>query len=338
MKSERGFTLLELTIVVAVIAIVGIMVGPAVSDYVTSLTGTTTEKNDSNNLAIKDALTANARSTALGKLPQPYTGGGLYSAVYNPADSSPAGVVLANNLQKQVPTAQINSDGTAGGSVRVYQLVSGIPFPMPLYAQSGPQVTLTFQQGAIYMTSCLQSDTSCNPSPSGIPGSSAVMTMANYNGWAVSGSDQDAVIVSSLPVQMDMLSSTTITLDKVRDALKSFFVTAQVTAAAGDATNFYPTDTVTALGGQNPGTNQGCRDGWYSLATTNILPQIGLSAANESTTAWGGLIEYCRDYDPLGSKTANASPHYAAIRIRSSVSLGLAPDPGVAGSNIFLTF
>jgi hypothetical protein len=49
-------------------------------------------------------------------------------------------------------------------------------------------------------------------------------------------------------------------------------------------------------------------------------------------------VEFCRDYDPLGAKVADAPPHKAALRINANVSQGIAPDSVVSGNNIVLTF
>jgi hypothetical protein len=67
---------------------------------------------------------------------------------------------------------------------------------------------------------------------------------------------------------------------------------------------------------------------------------MGVSSTEFGTTAWGGAMEYCRDYEPDGTDTSNADtpPHYAAIRIHKNVSTGGSPDNSVIGNNIFITF
>lgn len=339
-KAQAGFTLIELLITVVVIAILAAVFAPIYGSIASAQERASIEKHKLYNVQIGDALISYARNTsALGVLPAPYTGSGFTKTVMNPADVTPTGIALSQALaQNGVPASETNTDGTAGASVRVYQQVASLTQQVPLYFQSGPVVTLTFQYGAVYMTSCNKVTAACNPTASsGVPGDSPAMTAANYTTWTTAGRDQPAHFVSSLPVQKDMLVTTTQRLDKLRDSFLTFFRSAQITAAAGDATNFYPTST-TSLAGQTPGTNQGCRDGWYLLTTSTQLATIGLSATEFGSTAWGGAIEFCRDYDPTGTKLPDASPHYAALRIRANVSSGSAPDAAVAGNNIVLTF
>jgi hypothetical protein len=74
--------------------------------------------------------------------------------------------------------------------------------------------------------------------------------------------------------------------------------------------------------------------------SVNVLAQLGLGALEYGVTAWGGTIQYCRDYDLIDSPTnanANAQPHYAALRINKSVSLGSIPD-ATAINNVFISF
>ncbi len=339
-KTQTGFTLVELVITAAVLSILLLILAPLGAAMMSSQQLAYIEKHKLYNRYIADALLSYARNTSpLGMLPSPYSGNGYQQTVYNPFDTSATGIALAQALSEQgLPPAEINDDGTTGANVRVYQLVPNLNFQMPLFVQSGPMATLTYQFGALYLTQCMKSDTSCNPLPAtAIPGSSIAMTASNYVTWASSGSDTPAVMLSSLPVQKEMLMTTAQRLDKLRDAFLSHFRVAQMTAAAGDATNFYPS-AATSQAGQVSASNQGCHDGWYSLASSDVLPKIGLAASEYGSTAWGGAVEFCRDYDPLGSKVADAPPHSAALRIRASVSSGSAPDATLPGNNLVLTF
>ncbi len=340
MKKQSGFTLVELVITVGVIAVLMVLLTPLYEGVISSQQFAYVQKSKLDSQRIGDAFLNYARNTsALGALPTPYTGGGYNKTIYNSGDATAAGIALSQVLTQQgVSPNEINDDGTTGAAVRVYQVVTGLTQQVPLYVQSGPLATLTYQYGAIYMTECMKADTTCNPTPAtGVPGTSATLTSANYTTWKSTGTDHAAHIVSSLPIQKEMLTTTAQRLDKLRDSFLSFFRAAQITAAAGDATNYYPTDS-TSLGGQNPATNQGCRDGWYSLATSGILAKINLSSSEYGSTAWGGAIEYCRDYDATGTQLPNAPPHSAALRIRAGVSTGAAPDAVVTGNNLVLTF
>ena len=335
---QGGFTLLEMMVVVAVIGIMSIILSPLIQGYTTSMRRAYDERQNLQNISIGQALMSYAaNSTTQGRLPAPYTGGGYTSTIYDPADAAISSALTAAGLAP----SEINDDGTIAAKVRVYQRVGNLSVNVPLYFQSGPLTTLSYEYGGIYITDCVKGDGTCNPSPAtGVPGTSPAMTSTNYSTWQTTGTDSRAVLISTLPLQKSMLASTVQRLDKVRDTLLGYLRAQTITAAAGDATNWYPPNPGT-LGGQTPSSNQGCRDGWYDLSTTNVLETVGLSKAEFGVTAWGGKIEYCRDYDPLGTKSPNAVPHYAAIRINKVPSNGIAgnsPNPGVIGNNIILTF
>ncbi len=346
-KPQAGFTLVELAIAVVVIGITSIMLAPVFGDMLSAQRSAYVEKHRANNQLIAAAMmNFAANSTQYGRLPVPYTGAGYTNTIYNPADGSAPGLALTQALtQSGISPAEINDDGTTTQNVRIYQRVSSLTQQVPLYFQSGPLVTLAYDFGALYLTACPKSDSTCNPTAAtGVPGTSAALTAVNYSTWAATGTDGPAYLVSSLPIQKQMLATSVQRLEKVRDSLLSYLRAQQVTAAGGDSTNWYPNQAGAAaagsLSGGTPGTNQGCRDGWYDLSSGSVLvlPTVGLSAQEFGTTAWGGSIQYCRDYDPTAAKTPNAAPHYAAIRIHSSVSSGVAPDGGVPGNNVVLTF
>ena len=339
-SKQHGFTLIEITMVLVALAILAAVFTPIYGSIGVSQGRAAVARNYMNSSKIADALNATAATIPGAVLPNPYTGAGYFRTVYNPADTSAVNLALIENLKKaQVPFGEVNSDGTAGESVRVYQLVSGLSKTMPWDYKSGPLITLNYQFAAIYMTECRKGTATCNPNAAtGVPGDSAALTATNFSTWAPAGTDQDAVYINTLDVQTDMLETTKQKMLKLQDAFLSYFRTAQVTAAAGDGTNFYPAAT-SSMAGQNPaGVQQGCRDGWYSLTTSDILPKIGLTTAQYGTTAWNAPIEYCRDYDPTGTKSPDASPHFAALRIRSNLSLGAAPDSSIPNNNIVFTF
>jgi len=344
---QHGFTLIELLVAVITIGIMSMVLAPAFGSFVSAQKLAYTDKHRLNNQLIGVALLKYAsNSTTTGRLPAPYSGNGYTKTIYNPSDASGAGVALTQTLtQSGVNPVEIDDDGTTAAKVRVYQLVQGLTQSVPLYYQSGPLVTLTYDFGVIYLTACMKSTANCNPTAaSGVPGTSTALSGANYSTWAVAGTDDTAFYVSSLSVQKDMLATTVQRLDKVRDTLIGYLRAQQVTASGNDTTNWFPNQAGAAaagsLTGAAPATNNGCRDGWYDLANggVSVLPAVGLSSSEYGTTAWGGPVQYCRDYDPLGTKVANAAPHFAAIRILANVSSGASPDAAVAGNNVVLTF
>lgn len=339
---DRGFTLVELLITVVVIGLLGMILTPLFNQVYTAQAQSYAEKHRMNNQLIGNALRTYAEnSTTDGRLPAPYSGGGYTSTIYNPG----ANAALSDALtQSGVSTSEINDDGTVGAKVRVYQLVQGLTQQVPIYAQSGSLVTLTYDYGAVYLTACERANGTCNPAPAtGVPGTSPAMSSSNYTTWTTSGSDSPPFFVSSLSLQKQMLATTVQRIDRIRDALVGFLRAQQITAPGNDLTNWYPNQAgLSAAGtmsGKNPATTQGCRDGWYSLASSavSVLPAVGLAREEHGVTAWGGVIEYCRDYDPL-STGVNTPPHYAAIRFLANVTSGGAPDAAIIGNNVIVTF
>lgn len=340
MHRQAGLTLVELLVSVMVMGVLSIAVAPLMNSYVASVRGSYAKRQEVVNQTIGVALMQFAQdATPLGTLPAPYTGGGYTSTIHNAGDNSVAGQALKAALtQSGINPAEINDDNYPSKRLRAYQRVAGLTTQMPLYFQTGPLVTMTYQFGAIYTTACEKGTMSCNPTAAtGLPGASIALTAANHTTWSTSGSDQAVYFVSTLPLQKQMLANTAAKVDKIRDALMSYFRTQQTTASGGDTTNWWLPNPGT-LSGATPGTNQGCRDGWYDLSTnSSILPAAGLTPAVDGKTAWGARIEFCRDYDPAGAQSPNTVPHLAAIRFHSSVSLGLAPDAVVLGNNVVLT-
>lgn len=331
-RTVAGFTLLELLITIVVLGVLMLLLVPVFQAFLTATTNNYNEQAKADNQRIGDALTSVAKNAGVGRLPAPYTGGGYTSTIYNPADGTALGLAVRQAIADSgVSPVVVNDDGTGTRRARVYQRVTGLTQDMPMYFRSGPLVTLTYDYGVVYLTQCPVGG-SCLTG--GVPGASPALTAANRNTWAAVSPDQSPVFVSSLPVQTAMLQTTARRVDRVRDALMSYYRGKQLTAAATDTTNWFPGST---LAGRTPASNQGCRDGWYALDSTPVLPIIGLSQQEFGVTAWGGRIEYCADYDPLASKTPNAPPHAAALRFRAAVSSGAAPDPSVLSNNVILT-
>ena len=334
-RRQSGFTLLEMIIVLALIGIVTVVLAPLVQWLRTSMQQTAQQQAVLDNHRLAAALQSySGANTPLGTLPTPYSGGGYVHTVYNPSDTTAPGLALAQQiLQSGVSPTAVNDDGTAAHNVRVYQLISGLSQPSPLYTQSGPLVVLTYQLGALYQTQCSLAVGTCSTTL----GASATLTTSNAATWTTTPPDGAPTLVSTLPLQQSMLSTTVERLDHVRDQLTGYFRDAQIAGAAGDPTNFYPTS-APSLAGASPTSNQGCHDGWYDLTSASVLPTVGLSSQEYGVTAWGVDVEYYRDYDPTNSKAADAPPHYSAVRINVDVSHGLNPDPAVAGNNVILSF
>lgn len=333
---QRGFTLVELIIALSIFGVISLAIAPVLNDMVVAQSSALRERGKLNDRGIAQALLQYAATqSATGTLPNPYTnaGGSIFSAPLDPANTA-----LAQTIQQnQVSTMEANDDGRNAHNVRVYQLVTGLTQNVPLYAQSGPLATLTFQYGVVYATRCAKADASCNKAA--WPRVSAQMTSANYTTWMPTEPDFGEAHVSSLPLQKQMLAVTAQRLDRLRDAFQSYFRGRQIVAASDDATNFYPNSTTspaTAVGSAS--SNQGCWYQWIDLYASDVFAMIGLTPAEHGATAWGGHVEYCRSFDGTGTSSADASPHNGALRLLKSMSGGGNPDSTTLSNNIILTF
>lgn len=331
LRASRGFSLLEMVISLAVLGIVSVIVFPTLQmiGSITNRAAAETQRQMSEKM--KTAMLSFAKNaTALGRLPAPWThsASGTKSAPVDMTNTNLVNEMLLAGLDRN----SLNDDGTAAQNVRIYQRVTGLTYSMPLYFQAGPTVTLTYEYGVIYSTMCSRRDTTgCHAAT--LPGGSAALTSGNYQTWSVAGTDYWPTFVSSLPLQKDMLRETMRRVDRVREALIANFNARVLLATPSDTTNWHPSAS-TSMAGYAPASNAGCRDGWYSLASTNILDGLGLTATEFGSTAWGGVIEYCRDYDPTGTSGVNNPPHFAALRLNRDVSSGTAPDAVTSSNNV----
>lgn len=317
-SSHSGFTLLELLIVVLILGMVSVIVSPSLGALAGSRESGLRSHNEMNNRLVKASLEQYAKTfSATGTLPSPATVTGVGA---NAVDTTNANL-LQTVLQAGVIGQEINKDGTSAGNRRIYQLVTGQTENDPFWYQTGPLVTLTYEIGVVYATRCAAEGTCANTPP----GASGALNAGNVGTWTTSGTDYGAVMVSSLPLQKQMLGLSAQRVDRIRDALTAYFRGLQASAPAESTTNWLPG---AGMGGKDPAVaaNQGCRDGWYDLSTTTVLPTIGLSQTELGITGWGGHVEYCRVYDPTAGLSEAAPPYYAALRIRKSVSLGQNPD------------
>jgi prepilin-type N-terminal cleavage/methylation domain-containing protein len=343
LKKQAGFTLAEMLVAVFIVGIMAVVASSSNTLNGSIYRATYIQTQTINNQAIGRALKLWAKNdSTLGQLPTPYVGGNYTSGVVNTASSASGDVALQTYLQQQgLSLAEVNSDNYAAQRLRVFQAITGLSKQVPLYVRSGPLVTLTYSFGAVYMTACSITDASCNPG-SVPPGQSGQLTAANYQTWNATGTDFGAAFVSTLPLQESMLERTVFRLNTVRSKLLDAYNQRRLGAAPGDTTDWFLASTgsgVMDLSGATASTNQGCYDGWYPLnsATVNVLPQLGLGQSEYSSTAWGGRIEYCRDYDPTYAG-ALTPPHYAALRIHQSVSTASNPDATVIGNNVIISF
>lgn len=331
---QAGFTLIEILSCVVLLGWLLYLLAPMVRDGYSAVMRAANGRQALSNQNVAAVLLDAARTrSVLGKLPEPYSGGGLRNAVLDPSDADLVSLFSQSGLLPR----DINSDGTAAQNARVYQRTPDITMQVPLYFRSGPLVTLAYQIGAVYSTRCPISSGAC-AGVAGIPGASTALTLANVGSWAPTDPDYGVQIFSTLQLQRSMMQTTVTNVDLMRDNFQNYYRESQRLASATDTTNWYPA-AATSLAGQNPATNQGCYDGWYDLSSpaVNILAQIGMDQARYGKTQWGGPLQYCRDYKPT-AVGPNKVPHYGAIRLNSNVSAGVAPDSSNPTNNVVLTF
>jgi prepilin-type N-terminal cleavage/methylation domain-containing protein len=335
-----GFTLIEILIATVLMAILGLTVSSLSVNISTSTELLRHERAAEENRLIGESLKTVASQSNNGRLPTPYTNAAQHNTNaplnLNPTSADPTGIATLQTIQQSgLGLERINYDGYASERVRVYQNIS-LSENTPFFGAFGETVKITYDYGVIYQTSCPLKDSTCNPSPTtGIPGDSAVLTTNNYKTWQISGNDLRPYIFSTHALQRQWVKQTATNLLAVRNALQSFFSASQLSAPPGDTTNFYPVPDIAGspdMSGNDPITNDGCRNGWYNLnaATVNILSKLNLTPVTfYGQSAFGGTIQYCSDYDPANT-SANTTPHGAALRLSRDITSAASPSNGTS--------
>ena len=318
-KQDRGFTLLEVLFSMIIFAIassslVGVL-GIAKRDQQAAYQNQVFRDN----LEIANAFRRWAANVNNGRLPDPYSDGRTHTlAPVNliPSSSEPNLLVLLDYLASgRMSSRNYNSDGTTAEQAKVYQKITHLSFAQPINGVSGETVTLLYDRGVIYQTTCSK----YAPCNSGLVGSSPVYTASN---WESVFPDLKPVEFSTLDIQQKLWGDTWTQMKELRFKIRQAYSSSILAATAGDTTNHF---FVPSSGGIDKG-KLNCATAWYSLETTDALEHYGLIPKNiYGKTAWGGEIDYCPDFDPLGLGE-NAPPHHAAIRINKNVTQGIAPD------------
>ncbi|KKN80583.1 hypothetical protein LCGC14_0328020 [marine sediment metagenome] len=342
---SNGFTLIELIISVVILGILIAAVAPLVSSAFMFMEAAKKDENEITNRNLANAMIDFSRTRTgvmKSRLPDPVnTSAPIVAGLFNEASTNSESIALGVLLKSTgVGPNQINFDNAVVQNARVYQRVSDLTFNMPLYVTTGPSMRLTYDYAVVYSTRC-GAATACytSASSSNPPGDSPVLNSGNYSSWKTVGSDYGAVAFSSLSEQKNLLRITAGRLNMLTERFNVDFHNKVRLSSADSATNFFPTNNGGLdLGNTNPVANMGCRDGWYTLSAANVdvLTQLGLDKSEYGVTPWGGIISYCRDYDPAGTGTHNSPPHYGALRInKGTTSLGV---PAVISDAAILTF
>lgn len=324
---KNGFTLIEMAVVVFILGVTSLIVAPVLSELTTSQHNAYRAQQTLINRQIAAALVewAELSSSTNGKLPAPTaTDGGFFTPV-DPANGSLRNHVKMNGVYQ----LEINDDNRAAQNLRMYQMVSDLVRQTEYGTQTGPNILLDYQYGVIYSTTCRKADTSCNNSTAGASG---VMTSSNFFTWQPTAPDYGPAYISSLPVQMNRLAQQVKRTDRIEKALVRYYTMKQNESPTSTA-NFFPqpADTTVLASPVN-----GCWQYWAPV--DQVLSVVGISATENGKTPWGGIISYCRDYDPSGTQGANTAPHFAALRFNKDLSKGINPDTVDFSKNVILTF
>lgn len=349
-RKQSGFTLLELVFSVMILGLLSLALSPAFRTLVSSRDIAYLNEQTAINQKIAAAMLTYAEYEPVptGTLTPPcsHQSSKTFFSIYNPT-RCPDTQGLRDYLQQQgVSLSQANDDGKAGKNLRVFQLLPAETQLTYLNHQSGPLVYLNYDYGVLYLTNCRQSQP-CNQSLASsstppksqptLPGDlaatagAAPLTSGNRSTWIPGTRDIGVTYVSTLPLQKKMLQKTAEHLERIRLALSNYYAGQQAASPTSTA-NFYPQPS-------DPGqhrppdydfvANQGCHEGWYALDSEiiDILKIVGIGGGTieAGRTAWGGTIEYCRDYDATGTAAYGAPPHYAALRINRALSFSLPP-------------
>lgn len=327
---QQGLTLVELMLAVVVMGVLMTVVSPMVSSALQYIEAAGRKEATVNNQKLAQAVLRYANTTARGQLPAPPA-----SRTWGIIDDQSPDVLKAEVQASGVAPNAVNSTGFGMDHVKVYRVVKDQKIEIPLYFTTGTKVTLTYDVGVIYQTTCSK-DLGCanNTTPrgevviTGNEGTTGGFTAATLDGWDVKGEDYGPVMFNTLELQKDRLRITLGRINRLTDRLSSYYYARA--RAENAALNHFPTQ----ADGVNPGT-ENCRDKWISLQGSDVLKQLGLDGDEFGVTAWGGGLQYCRDYNLTGAPAPAGGPYYAALRFNKDLSAGVAP---TANNNAVVTF
>lgn len=327
-KKHHGFTLIEMLISIVVIGAV-LAITSGLFAQTTSLERKT-ERLAQKDLSVRTAriIEAFADSELNGRLPSPLFEDEYYSTFVLDTESS--SFITSEAFLRNMSVEQLANNGKASPQQRVYQVIRDLTFQTTTRGFAGPLVNLTYDIGVVYMSGCSISDITCHPNAdTNIAGFSPLFTTDNAATFDVIEPDYGLARLSSLGIQRRLLKESMERIDDVQAALSAYFTARYLAAPPDPEINHYPGGTG-VIGTRDPIANNGCAEDWIDLSGTTeagreVMYQIGLQSALRGKTAWGGPIQYCRDYMPDGIGTAGASPHNAALRIHRDVSTAASP-------------
>lgn len=317
---SKGFTLLEVVIAMVVMSILSGSVIGIIKIAQRDQQAAYQNQVYRDNLEIANAFRSWSANVNKGLLPNPYTNAAtkdrLAPVKMTPLASEKDLITLLDYLAKgRISSRNYNSDGSTVEQAKVYQKLTGISYEQPINGIAGETITLKYDRGVIYQTTCPKSD-ACNKN---FVGASPAYALT---GWASVFPDIKPIEFSTLDIQQSLWSNTWERMKEIRFKIRQAYTQALLAASAGDTSNHF---FVPSSGDSDVGQLQ-CAVGWYSLKTSTVLDHYGLGPKSiYGVSAWDGEIDYCPDYDPLG-EGPDVAPHHAAIRIKKDVTLGNPPD------------
>lgn len=332
---QEGLTLVELLISVVILGILMVVIGPIFASALTFMESAKKGEVQLNNQKLGAGMLSYARNNN-GNLPpaHPSKGYALYDKEAADGDLTSEDYRLFLELTGAgVPPNQINSAGYGVDALKRYQLVTGLTSKQKIFFNTGDEVTLNYQVGVIYQSDCAKSLCLDTDPFAGSEVKTEKLTASNIASWELKGSDYAPVMINTLSEQKAMLRTTLGRINRLSDRISShYYATARVSEDASK--NNFAGDNATQV---SPSVN-GCWVAWDDLSSnaSNMLPSIGLNKNEYGKTAWGGKIEYCRDYKPNG--LGGVPPFYAALRINRDLKFGSNPDPYNNNKNIVITF
>lgn len=375
-RAQRGFTLYEVIVATMLIGLLTVMLAPSMRSFLTTQTLASQQRALDVNQKVARAMLAYAETND-GRLPAPYqlSTSGINFGIA-PTTGTATNTLTPFLSQQGIPPSLFNGDGTASDRVRSYQMAPDTAtVQAPLFGNSGPLVTLSYDYGAVYQTNCPRANATCNASgqiPRDLGGAARTgnfaLTPGQHASFQSRDSDTAVTFVSTLELEKKKLAAFAQQIDEIRTTMAAYRASGKHRCPNSAYNDPYP-DGVYVFDNTNPvpmcirdcfgqedcdrfidpsdprwpspaaATNeknlnrQGCWDGWYRLGrdfNQEFLRGLGLRAASgapytHSTTAgftpWGGVIEYCADYEPLVASgyTAEVAPHVAAIRFAADV-------------------
>lgn len=325
-RKQSGLTLVELLISVVILGILMAVLGPIFSNALTFMESAKKSEVKLNNQKLAAGMLSFARNHN-GMLPPERPDFSLYN-------SSATQTVEEKELFLEltgvgVPPNEINTTGYGMDLMKMYQVVGGLEHKQPLFFSTGDEVTLNYEVGVIYQSNCPLLS-ACKNAPFAADRTER-LTAGTIASWDVKGEDYAPVMINTLAEQKTLLRITLGRLNRLSDRFSSHFYAKSRVSEQSGVNHF--AGLMPLLGSKTP---DGCWTQWDDLSSTNTLASIGLDRNEYGKTAWGGRIEYCRDYKP-DALVGGEPPFYAALRINKNLKPN--SHPAASGpANAIITF